>query len=118
MGTWLDQHLPEGARILVSPSERAQQTAIALKRKFKTVDDLAPGASVHAILSAAGWPDSREPVVIVGHQPTLGSVAAFLVSGEETSWPVKKGSVWWLSNRDRTGYSAVVVRAVLGPDFA
>ena len=31
-------------RILVSPADRAQQTALALKRKFKTVDALAPGA--------------------------------------------------------------------------
>ncbi len=45
MGEWLDHHLPETTRILVSPADRAQQTAIALKRKFRTVDEIAPGAS-------------------------------------------------------------------------
>lgn len=117
MGAWLERHLPDSTRVLVSPADRAQQTALALKRKFKTVDELAPGAPVAAVIAAAGWPDSREPVLIVGHQPTLGAVASFLVSGDESCWSVKKGAVWWLSSRDRAGPSAVVLRVVLGPDF-
>ena len=94
-------HLPDTARILVSPADRAQQTALALKRKFRTVDEIAPGATASAVLGAAGWPDSRETVLVVGHQPTLGAVASFLLSGEEAWWSVRKGAVWWLSNRDR-----------------
>jgi phosphohistidine phosphatase len=117
MGHWLDRHLPETARVLVSPADRAQQTALALKRRFRTVDELAPGAPVAAVLAAAKWPDAREPVVIVGHQPTLGEVASFLLTGEEAGWSVKKGAAWWLTNRDRAGPSAVVLRAVIGPDF-
>ena len=70
-----------------------------------------------AVLAAAGWPDAREPVVIIGHQPTLGGAASFLLSGEESPWPVKKGAVWWLTNRDRTRGAAVVLRAMVGPDF-
>src|SRR5256885_1495073 len=81
MALWLDTHLPDTCRILVSPADRAQQTALALKRKFRTLSELRPGASVDSVLAAAGWPDAREPVLIVGHQPTLGEVAAFLVSG-------------------------------------
>jgi phosphohistidine phosphatase len=117
MGNWLEHHLPDSTRILVSPADRAQQTALALKRKFKTVEDLGPGATVAAVLAAANWPDSREPVVVVGHQPTLGAVASFLLAGDEAAWAVKKGAVWWLSNRDRTGPAAVVLRVVIGPDF-
>ena len=116
VGAWLDGHLPEGTRILVSPADRAQQTALALKRKFRTADEIGPGASVAAVLAATGWPEAREPALVVGHQPTLGAVAAFLLSGEESYWAVKKGAVWWLSNRDR-GSSAVVLRAVIGPDL-
>src|SRR5215471_3436836 len=74
VGAWLDRHLPDTARILVSPADRAQQTALGLKRKFRTVDEVGPGASVSGILTAASWPDSREAVVVVGHQPTLGAV--------------------------------------------
>ena len=117
VGGWLDSHLPQTARILVSPADRAQETALALKRKFKTVDALAPGATAAAVLAAAGWPDAREPVVIVGHQPTLGEVASRLLAGEEAYWAVKKGGVWWLSNRDRAGDASVVLRVVIGPDF-
>ena len=54
---------------------------------------------------------------MVGHQPTLGSVASFLLAGEEAYWSVKKGAVWWLSNRDRLGNASVVLRVVIGPDF-
>jgi phosphohistidine phosphatase len=118
MGAWLDRHLPEDARILASPAVRAQQTALGLQRKFKTVDGLAPGASVSAALAAANWPDSPEAVLLVGHQPTLGAVASFLLSGEEAWWSVKKGAVWWIANRDRGSSSAVALRVVIGPDFA
>jgi len=117
MAAWLERHLPDSSRVLVSPADRAQQTAAALGRKFRTVDELAPGGSVAALLAAANWPESREPVLIVGHQPTLGAVASFLLSGEEAYWSVKKGAVWWLTNRDRIGSTAVVLRVAIGPEF-
>jgi phosphohistidine phosphatase len=117
MAAWLDAHLPDTTRVLVSPADRAQQTAMALERRFKTVDELAPGAAAHAVLAATNWPDSREPVLVVGHQPTLGMVASYLLSGEEAPWAVKKGAVWWLSNRVKEHTASVVLRVVLGPDF-
>ncbi len=117
MAEWLERHLPDSCRILVSPAERAQQTAMALQRKSRTVPELGPGASVTAALAAANWPDSREPVMLVGHQPTLGTIASFLLSGEEAYWSVRKGAVWWLSNRVRDNGSAIVLKVVIGPDF-
>jgi phosphohistidine phosphatase len=117
MAEWLERHLPDSCRILVSPADRAQQTALALQRKFRTVPELAPGATVAAALAAANWPDSREPVLIVGHQPTLGMIASFLLSGEEAYWSVRKGAVWWLSDRVRESGAAVVLKTVLGPDY-
>jgi phosphohistidine phosphatase len=117
MGNWLDRHLPDSTRILASPAERAQQTALALRRKFRTVDALGPGAPVSAVLAAANWPESREPVVVVGHQPTLGAVASFLLAGDEENWSIKKGAAWWLSDRDRSGPCAVILRVAIGPEF-
>ena len=117
MAAWLDTHLPDTCRVLVSPADRAQQTAQALQRKSRTVPELAPGASVSAVLAAANWPESREPVLIVGHQPTMGAVASFLLSGEESYWSVRKGAVWWLSNRAKEGGAAVVLKVVVAPDF-
>ena len=117
MAEWLERHLPDSCRILVSPADRAQQTAQALQRKSRTVPEIAPGASVSAALAAANWPDSREPVMLVGHQPTLGMIASFLLSGEEAYWSIRKGAVWWLSNRVRDGGPAIVLKVVIGPDF-
>ena len=42
MATWLDAHLPEGARVLVSPARRTEQTAKALGRKYKLREELVP----------------------------------------------------------------------------
>jgi len=117
MAAWLDKQLPDTCRVLVSPAERAQQTAFALKRKYKVVPELGPGAAVEAVLAAAGWPDAGAPVLIVGHQPTLGEVAAFLVSGDASPWSIRKGAAWWLSNRVRDGDSSIIVKVVIGPDF-
>ena len=117
MAQWLDRHLPSTTRVLSSPADRAQQTAQALKRKFKVVDDLAPGATVCAVLAAAGWPDSREAVLVVGHQPTLGEVAALVLTDQALGWSIRKGAVWWLSNRVREGVATTVVKVVVGPDF-
>ena len=118
---WLHAQLPDSARILVSPATRAQQTAQALAevthRKFKTVEDVAPGASVRDVLLAADWPRSKVPVVVVGHQPTLGHVASFLLAGEVHEWAVRKAGVWWLSSRERDGEEQTVLRAVISPDL-
>ena len=117
MAGWLNRQLPSSTRVLASPARRCQQTAQALERKFKTTDSLAPGATVESLLHAARWPDAREPVLVVGHQPTLGEVAAFLLSGEDAPWSVRKGAVWWLTNRVRDGGAAVVLKVMIGPDF-
>lgn len=117
MAHWLEHRLPDTCRIMVSPADRAQQTAQALKRKYKIVEDLAPGTTPAALLAAAGWPDSREAVLVVGHQPVLGEVAGFLMCGEPHGWSIRKGAVWWLTNRARNGDSAVVLKAVMAPDF-
>jgi len=117
MAEWLKSHLPEDARILVSPALRTQQTASALTTDFNTMDALAPGADAQAILNAAGWPRAGGTVVIVGHQPTLGEVLAQLLANGNTSWSVKKGAVWWLTNRKRGGGAETVLKASLAPDL-
>ena len=114
---WLDHHLPSTTRILVSPADRAERTAHALRRKYRVVPEIAPGASATAVLAAAGWPDAREPVLVVGHQPTLGEVAAYLLTGHVASWSVRKGALWWISNRVRDGASSTLLKVVIGPDF-
>lgn len=117
VGLWLKSHLPEGARILVSPARRAQQTASALGREYETSKEVGTGASVVSVMAAAGWPDAKGAVVVVGHQPTLGRIAAVLLSGAEADWSVKKGGVWWFSNRLREDETQTVLRAAMSPEF-
>jgi phosphohistidine phosphatase len=114
---WLREHLPKQVRILVSPAERTLQTARALTGDFEVVKALAPGASAAAVLAAAGWPEAGDTVLVVGHQPTLGMVAATLIAGEPMPWSVRKSGIWWLSHRVRGEDPQAVVRAVVAPDF-
>ena len=117
MAAWLSKRLPTGHRVLVSPARRTQQTASPLQKKFETVAALAPGASAAAVLRAAGWPAGGDTVVVVGHQPTLGEVAAGLLGSHDASWSIAKGAVWWLADRDREGSAGVVLRAAISPEL-
>lgn len=117
MGEWLRERLPSDTRIIVSPARRTLQTALALKCKFETLREIGVGASVPALLAAAGWPDAKGAVLVVGHQPVLGQTAALLLGGAEADWSVKKGAVWWLSSRVRQDETQVVLRAVMAPDL-
>ncbi len=118
VAVWLRKRLPTKYRVLASPAVRARQTAAALGMEVSVVERLAPGASVNDVLGAAGWPDHADAAtIIVGHQPTLGCVAAQLVSGSSAEWSVRKGGLWWLEYRRRSAGSEVVVRAVVSPDL-
>ena len=121
MAEWMNQFLPESTRILVSPSVRTRQTADALSRRYRTVNQLAPGCSADQLLMVARWPDSKEPVLVVGHQPALGQTAALLLAAARTpeadGWVIRKGAAWWLRQREREGQSEVVLISVRGPDF-
>jgi len=116
MAQWLHRHLPESTRVLASPALRTRQTAEALGRKHKLVPELAPERTVTELLEVARWPDARGPVLVVGHQPTLGLAAAYLLAGIAQPWAVRKGAVWWLRSREREGRAEVVLHAVLSPE--
>ncbi len=115
IAAFLRQHLPSDTRILVSPAIRTQQTATALTSDFTLVPGIAPGASVHAVLQAVRWPNAGGTVLLVGHQPTLGAVAAQLLGCEHESLRIKKSGLWWLSRRE--GSSETTLRLVITPDF-
>lgn len=112
MASWLDRQLPEGTRILCSPAIRTEQTVLALGRKYKLHDELRPGASPEQLLQLAGWPNAKAPVLIVGHQPTLGETIARLLGMHESECSVRKGAVWWLRSRERSGQQQTVVVTV------
>ena len=116
MGRWLNQHLPDSARILVSPTLRTMQTALGLDRRRRLMEALGPDQTVEALLHAARWPDAKEPVVVVGHQPTLGLTAAYLLAGVMQPWPVRKGALWWIKRRERDGQVEILLHASLSSE--
>jgi phosphohistidine phosphatase len=117
MAQWLAAQLPESTEILVSPAVRTQQTVEPLGRRFRTVAEIAPGADPEDLLRAANWPQAKKPVLVVGHQPTLGLVAALLLAGEPHYWNVKKANVWWISQRDPADPDSLYLKAVMAPDL-
>jgi phosphohistidine phosphatase len=114
---WLKARIDDDAVFIVSPATRTIQTAEAFGDRYRVVEQLAPGKSAQAVLDAAGWPEGiAETVVVVGHQPTIGRVAALLLSGQEAEWSVKKAGIWWFQQRAR-GVDQIVLRAVTNPDL-
>lgn len=117
VGAWLTARLPGRYTVFASPARRARETADALGARYKIVARLAPGAAPDEVLEICGWPSHKGAVVVVGHQPDLGRVAALLLAGAKAECSIRKGGVWWLSNRERGGESQVVVRAAIAPDL-
>ncbi len=117
MAAWLDRHLPESTKVWASPALRAEQTAQALQRKFKTSQALAPLASVEQLLELVQWPHAKGCILVVGHQPTLGQALAKLLDMHDSECAVQKGAVWWLRYRERETAQKTVVVTVQSPDL-
>jgi phosphohistidine phosphatase len=117
LARWLKKHHPPKLRIIASPATRTQQTVAAFTAHCETSRKLAPGGCVADLLAAAGWPDGGGAVLLVGHQPALGQLAALLLSGAEANWTIKKGALWWFSNRVREGETQTVLRAAITPEM-
>lgn len=116
MATFLRSRLPEDTRVLVSPARRTQQTALALTKHFSTEPCIGPGASAQEILDIIGWPDAEGVVMVVGHQPSLGQIAAMLLANSRSGFSVKKGAVWWLSRHSSEGDYQTNLRLAIAPE--
>ena len=82
----------EGVRpdaVLTSPLLRARETAAELARPVglepEPDDRLGPGASAQDVRAAAGA--RGRTIVVVGHQPDCGRIAAALTGGAEPAFP-------------------------------
>ena len=117
MAAWLDRQLPDGVRIWCSPAVRTEQTVIALGRKYRVRNELRPDATPEELLEAVQWPDARQPVLVVGHQPTLGRVVARLLGLKEEECSIRKGAVWWLRQREKYGRMQTVILTVQTPEL-
>jgi len=114
---WLGARLPRDLRLIASPARRAQETARALGRSFETIEGLAPGSDATTMLRIAGWPDAQQPVMVVGHQPTLGELASRLLDGRRAPAAMGTGSVVWLRGRERKGRSEATLLLAIEPEI-
>jgi phosphohistidine phosphatase len=77
------------AAVLSSPLLRARETAELLAEPFgleaEPDDRLVPGATADAVRAAVAG--RGEAVVVVGHQPDCGRIAAELTGGAEPAFP-------------------------------
>lgn len=117
VAAWLATHGPQRLRVMSSPAVRTRQTANAFSDNVEIVTALGTAHGVADVLAATGWPDASGAVLVVGHQPTLGELAALLLSGQEAPWTIKKGALWWFTNRVRRGETQTVLRALVSPDL-
>jgi phosphohistidine phosphatase len=87
--------------ILTSPLVRARQTAeivadtLGLEAQLEEISELAPDSSVDHLVSGLTRFQDREHVLLVGHQPLLGHIFSFLISGKNVNLAVefKKGGL-------------------------
>lgn len=123
MARWLVPRLGKQSRrasewrVVASPAVRAQQTAAALGMPVDTVASIAPDAPADAIFRAANWPHSERNIIVVGHQPTLGMVAARLANGVDGYFSVKKGAIWWFRLSPQKGETQATLVAMMTPDM-
>ena len=105
MAMWLKPQLPKATILQCSPALRAFQTAEALQDvnkscKININQALKPGASLNMVLASIAQINSCDSLVLVGHQPWLGQLAAHLLelSMEDNikDLSIKKGAIWWL----------------------
>lgn len=111
MAKWLNKHLPNDTTVLVSPALRALQTAEPLDFKNEVVDALQPGAPLTHILAVLDE-YATDNLLLIGHQPWIGELIAYLLNGQEALVSVKKGAVWWLrlSPNEQGGYKLFTVQ--------
>jgi len=84
--------------VLASPLVRAKQTADVLVAGLKPTPaveicaELAPGTTPAKLAEALGALGARRSIALVGHEPGLGELAAWLV-GAKTPFEFKKGGI-------------------------
>ncbi|MBI4487054.1 MAG: phosphohistidine phosphatase SixA [Acidobacteria bacterium] len=88
--------------ILTSPFVRARQTAevfaggVEPRPHLTNVDALTPEGSYQALLAELAKHSRRERIALVGHEPSIGELAARLI-GSRHPLPFKKGAICCIS---------------------
>jgi phosphohistidine phosphatase len=104
--------VPQVDLVFSSPLERAWRTAVILREEVRWPEpaawpQLEPDRSPQQVVLALGPHASRAAVALVGHEPSLSTLLAFLAAGSPDAFQteLKKGGVACLSveGRPRAG---------------
>jgi phosphohistidine phosphatase len=117
---------PRLARMATSPLVRASETAAIVAEAYRGMrveeaDVLAPDVPLEGTLA---WLDECRlavrdgvgPIAIVGHEPHLGRLASWLLTGSEGGWiPLKKGGACLVAFDGELQPGAATLRWLLTP---
>ena len=59
-----------------------------------------------------------EDLIIRATPEQATGLCALLLAGSEADWTIKKGALWWFTNRVREGETQTVLRAVIPSELA
>lgn len=114
MSDWLRSRLPKDTQILCSPALRTLQTVSFLDEPYTVCEDISPESTAQSLLKVAGWFENVDKtVLIVGHQPSLADAVAAIFSLHEAD-PIsfRKGSLWWIRQRDRNASNEAYILTI------
>ena len=109
--------------VFTSPLVRARQTAELLasglegKAPVKVLDALAPGHTAASVMTQLARVAKRRRVAVVGHEPELGELAAYLI-GAGRALAFKKGGICRIDLGSLTSKSAASLVWFLPPNVA
>ena len=118
VAAWLRGHLPPDTRVLASEAARSRQTAAYLVQDYAVLPALNPDIRAQTLPRLLESFDSKANLVIVGHQPWLGELCAFLLNSSWNNshyWSVKKGGVWWFQVKNNNGNFSAKLKAAMTP---
>ncbi len=120
VAAWLRGHLPPDTRVLASEAARSRQTAAYLVQDYAVLPALNPDIRAQTLPRLLESFDSKANLVIVGHQPWLGELSAFLLNGDwdgDAYWSYKKGGFWWFQVKRGSDGFHVKLKAALTPEI-
>lgn len=95
MALWLKKYLPKQTYVMASPALRTRETATYLGEGWQEESRLAPERPLQPIFQLLEQ-SPFEHIMLVGHQPWIGELAAQYLGMEDAQLSIKKGAVWWL----------------------
>ncbi|XXQ69395.1 SixA phosphatase family protein [Neisseriaceae bacterium B1] len=114
----LRERLPENYELWVSEAKRSQQTAAYLAEPTRMLPEINPESDVRAILDLLMKADESATIVVVGHQPWLGELCAFILNQSwhnQAYWSVKKAAFWWFVAHPSDGILLAKLKWMMTP---